>query len=87
MVKIVISEAKSTATVFTSWTKEVNKELDIRIYGKYIPTVKYPKVLGVTFDNLHTFAKHAETWQIKSGIETESSKQSQVAHGANRQKS
>ena len=56
-----ISEAKSTATVFTSWTKEVNKELDIHINGKYIPTVKYPKVLGVTFDNLHTFAKHAET--------------------------
>ena len=48
-----ISEAKSTATVFTSWTKEVNKELDTHINGKYIPTVKYPKVLGVTFDNLH----------------------------------
>ena len=37
-----ISEAKSTATVFTSWTKEVNRELDIHINGKYIPTVKYP---------------------------------------------
>ena len=52
------SEAKST---FTSWKKEVNNELDVHISGKYIPIVKYPKVMGVTFDNLHTFAEHAET--------------------------
>ena len=55
-----LSEPKSTATLFTTWTREVSRELDVRIDGQKIPTVKHPKVLGVTFDNLFMFAKHTE---------------------------
>jgi len=57
--KLALSPHKSTATIFTSWTREVNVQLDIQIGNSLIPTVKYPKILGVTLDNLFRFAKHA----------------------------
>ena len=53
-----LSAPKSTATLFTTWTKEVSLELNINISGQTIPTTKNPKVLGVTFDNLFSFSKH-----------------------------
>lgn len=40
------------ATLFSPWTKEVNTVLDIRISGNTLPTTKYSKLLGVTFDTL-----------------------------------
>lgn len=55
-----LSAEKSTATIFTTWTREVNTELDIRVAGNLIPTVKRPRILGVTLDNLLSFADYAK---------------------------
>ena len=46
--------------MFTRWTKVLTRELNININGQVIPTVKHPKVLGVTFDSLYMFVKHIE---------------------------
>ena len=45
-----ISAPKSTTTLFTPWTKQVNKQLDVSIDSVLVPTVKNPRMLGVTFD-------------------------------------
>lgn len=50
---------KLTATVFTTWTLEVNTTLDIHIAGHTIPTVTKPKILRVTLDNMLTFPTQA----------------------------
>ena len=47
------------ATLLTSWTKKVTRELNIHINGQSIPTEKTPKFLGVTLDSLMTFAKYS----------------------------
>ncbi len=60
-----ISPAKSTATLFTTATKEVNYELPIEIGGEPVPTVKKPKFLGITFDNLFTFRQHTSDLRNK----------------------
>ena len=52
---------KSSATIFTTLKEEVARELNININGQVIPTVKHPKLLGVTFDSLYMFAKHTES--------------------------
>ena len=57
---LTLSAPKSTATIFTTWTREVRKVLDIKIEEQVIPTIQYPKILGVIFDNLLTFSKHVE---------------------------
>ena len=63
-----ISPAKSTATVFTTASNEVNYQLPIDIGGERVPTVRYPKLLGVHFDGLLTFNKHAE--EIKKKLDS-----------------
>jgi uncharacterized protein (UPF0147 family) len=60
-----LSPGKSTATLFTSWTKEVNFVLPIQVRDHIIPTVTHPKILGVTFDPLLTFNSHAAQINIK----------------------
>ncbi|KAL1445963.1 hypothetical protein WDU94_005493 [Cyamophila willieti] len=59
--KLELSAEKSTATLFTTWTKEVNTVLEVKVNGQTLPTIKNPKILGVTFDPMLTFNKHAET--------------------------
>ncbi|XP_017471644.1 PREDICTED: uncharacterized protein LOC108362983 [Rhagoletis zephyria] len=54
-----ISAVKSTATLFTTWTKEVGLELDVFVDGEKIPTTNHPKILGLTFDTLFSFSAHA----------------------------
>ena len=54
-----LSPAKSTATLFTTWTKEVKTNLGIVVDGAQIPTVNHPKILGVTLDSLFTSSAHA----------------------------
>ncbi|XP_037811763.1 uncharacterized protein LOC119603706 [Lucilia sericata] len=54
-----LSPAKSSTTLFTTWTKEVNLNLGIVVDGVQIPTVHHPKILGVTFDSLFTSPAHA----------------------------
>ncbi|XP_049316536.1 uncharacterized protein LOC125779305 [Bactrocera dorsalis] len=53
-----LSPTKSTATIFTNWTKEYRLELDIAVDGVKIPTVNNPKILGVTLDSLCSFSPH-----------------------------
>ncbi|KAI5731922.1 hypothetical protein M8J77_018439 [Diaphorina citri] len=59
--RLTLSVEKSTATIFTSWTKEVNTQLDIKVNNLRLPTIKNLKILGVTFDNLLTYNAHAKT--------------------------
>ncbi|XP_017302704.1 uncharacterized protein LOC108253369 [Diaphorina citri] len=59
--RLSLSVEKSTATIFTSWTKDVNTQLDIKVNNLRLPTIKNPKILGVTFDNLLTYNAHAKT--------------------------
>ena len=39
--------------------KQTNCQLDVKIQGVTVPTVKNPKLLGVTLDPLFTFSAHA----------------------------
>ena len=55
-----ISAPKSSATLFTPWTRQVNATLDVKIGDDPVPTVKNPKLLGVVLDPLFTFAPHAD---------------------------
>ncbi len=38
--------------------------------GKTVPTVKHPKILGVTFDNMNNFGKHAANTKQKMSQRT-----------------
>ena len=60
-----ISPAKSSATLFTTASYEVNLTLDVKINGETVPTVKKPKFLGVTFDGLLSFNQHASDMKTK----------------------
>ena len=60
-----ISPSKSSATIFTTDTKEFSAELPIKIDGETVPTVPKPKFLGVTFDSLMTFKHHAKVTKTK----------------------
>ncbi|KAI8117588.1 hypothetical protein CVS40_10573 [Lucilia cuprina] len=46
--------AKSSTTLLTTWTKEVNLNIGIVVDGVLISTVHDPKILGVTFDSVFT---------------------------------
>ncbi|KAI5752977.1 hypothetical protein M8J77_022380 [Diaphorina citri] len=56
-----LSPEKSTSTFFTTWTREVNTQLNIVVDGKTLPTIKDSKILGLTFDPMLTFHLYAET--------------------------
>ena len=65
--KLLISPAKSTASLLTRETKQINRlkspnqqELRIFIDGEQIPTVVNPKILGVTLDPSLKFHQHVE---------------------------
>jgi hypothetical protein len=47
--KLKIKPSKSHVTLFTSWTKEVNKHPPVFIDGTLIDLNKFPKQLGITF--------------------------------------
>ena len=55
-----ISAQKSSVTLFTPWTKQVNEVLPVFIEGTQVPMEKYPKLLGVKFDPLFSFSQHAD---------------------------
>ena len=56
---LTLSTAKSSVTLFTTWNREMTLPLGVRIEGHELPLVQQPKLLGVKFDSLHTFAHHA----------------------------
>jgi hypothetical protein len=43
-----ISPPKSSATLFSTWSHDCSKILNIEIEGQIVPTVKKPKFLGIT---------------------------------------
>ena len=57
--KLELSPGKSSASLFTTSSKEVSLILNIRVGGSQVPTEKHPKVLGLTFDPMYRFGKHA----------------------------
>ena len=61
-----ISLAKSSATIFPTETSQFNMNLPININGFNVPTIKNPKLLGITFDNGLFFNKHTE--QIEKSL-------------------
>ena len=56
---MLVSAPKSSVTLFTTWTKQVDAQLDVAIDGIPVPTVKNPRLLGVLLDPLFTFNAHA----------------------------
>ena len=65
-----ISAPKSSATLFTTFSNEVSKELPIHIDGSKVPTLKNPKILGVTLDPLLTFKAHADLLKVRVNSRT-----------------
>ncbi|KAL1446099.1 hypothetical protein WDU94_005492 [Cyamophila willieti] len=59
--KLSLSPEKSTASIFTLWTKEVSYNPNIKISGNRLPTAKNPKILGVMLDSMLTYNVHAKT--------------------------
>ena len=55
-----ISAAKTTVTLFTPWTAQVNKKLPVGVNGQLVRTVKEPTLLGVKLDPTFTFSAHAK---------------------------
>ena len=66
--KLEISAEKSTATLFTTWSNEVSKTLNIKMDDTTVPTVKNPKILGLTFDNMLNFGPHCKN--IKERVQS-----------------
>ena len=63
-----ISPSKSSATLFTTFSNEVSEELGVEISGEQVPTVKKPKILGITFDGMLSFREH--TKNLKTNIQS-----------------
>ena len=63
-----ISPSKSSATLFSTFSAEASTVLEIEIDGEIVPTVKKPKFLGVTFDNLLSFRQHVS--ELKSKLQS-----------------
>ena len=55
---LILNPDKSTATLFTPDPAEYNTTLNLRINNTLIPTVKNPKILGVTLDPKLNFSEH-----------------------------
>ena len=65
-----ISPEKSTATLFSTWTKEVKTQLDLVIGNQNIPKLTRSKILGVTIVNMLTFCAHGKSVQNKMQART-----------------
>lgn len=50
--------AKTSATIFTNWTKKYNLELHVKVDDVKIPNMNNPKILGVTLNSLYSFTPH-----------------------------
>ena len=57
---LLINPTKSTATIFTTATAEINKELPIYINNTKVPSDNKPKILGVRYDSQMTFKHHCK---------------------------
>ena len=62
---LTLSAGKSSATIFTTWSKEVKFDPKITIAGQPIPINLKPKILGVTLDGMLSFAEHTKNTKDK----------------------
>src|SRR5881296_2283226 len=63
---LILNPDKSTATLFTPDKHEHGITLNLNINGVTIPTVKNPKILGLTLDPGFNFAEHARITKDKA---------------------
>ena len=61
-----LNASKSTATLFTPDPAEYSAELTLQINNTQVPTVKNPKILGLTFDPKLNFSKHIQNTKEKA---------------------
>ena len=59
--ELVISPEKSTVTLFSPDPAEYKTRPNIQIKDQQIRLDKTPKLLGITFDTMHTFSNHVKT--------------------------
>ena len=63
---LILNPDKSTATLFTPDPAEYKTILNLTINNTIIPTVKNPKILGLTFDTKLNFGKHIKITKEKA---------------------
>ena len=63
---LILNPDKSTSTLFTSDLHEHKVTLNLSINNIKIPTVRNPKILGLTFDPSLTFAEHTKITREKA---------------------
>ena len=56
-----VSTQKSTVTLFSTYTRELNTHPTIPFNNSSLPLEKHPKVLGVTFDPTLSFRAHVDS--------------------------
>ena len=61
-----VSPEKSTVTLFTPDTNQHKIHPQVFIKGKLVKLDKNPKLLGVTFDTMHSFTSHVNNTVIKA---------------------
>ena len=61
-----LNASKSTSTLFTPDSTEYNTQLHLTINNTLIPTVKHPKILGLTFDPKLTYNEHVKITKEKA---------------------
>ena len=86
---MIFNADKSTSTLFTLHPNEYNTALNLQIHNTLIPTVKHPKILGLTFDSKLTYNQHVDntkekaigtTEMIKALTSTSWGKQKETSH-------
>ena len=67
---LILNPDKSISTLFTPDPAEYNTQLHLQINNITIPTVKNPKVLGITLDPKLNFSQHAQNTTQKAKATT-----------------
>ena len=81
-----ISVPKSSSTLFTPATNEARFRPNVLLNDAVIPLNKTPKILGVVFDTIFSFAPHALATATKARQRTPSCESSRALIGAIRKK-
>jgi hypothetical protein len=66
IIDLKLNPTKSTATLFTTDPSEFNTKLTLTMNNTLIPTVKHPKILGVTFDPKLNYGEHINKTKEKA---------------------
>ena len=63
-----ISAPKSSATIYTTFSNELSQELDIKINGSAVPTIRDPKILGATLDPMMSFKTQTDNLKSRTTL-------------------